>query len=217
MSDLLTYERKAEKQGFSGIAGVDEVGRGPLAGPVVACAVILPSYDDLPEGITDSKKLTAKKRDRLNEQLLEIPGIRIGFGVLFPEEIDFLNILRATHEAMRRALTELLPECCFALVDGLPVKDLPVPSEALVKGDSRSVSVAAASILAKVKRDRYMIEQDAEYPGYGFAKHKGYGTREHLSALEKLGATPLHRRSFAPVAQVLDPAAVMHQPEFSFK
>jgi ribonuclease HII len=204
--NLFAFEEAARKRGCRRIAGVDEVGRGPLAGPVVAVAVVLPESFDLP--VADSKTLTARTRERLAESMLADPGVAVGFGILAAPAIDEINILRATHAAMRLALLDLDPAPDFALVDGLRVPDLPVPAEFLVKGDSRSASIAAASIVAKVHRDRYMAEQDAMWPGYGFARNKGYGTREHTDALQRLGPCPLHRRSFAPVRNALNPGPV---------
>jgi ribonuclease HII len=200
---MLHFEQQVRSLGYCSIAGVDEVGRGPLAGPVVAAAVVLPDSEPVPVGVTDSKALTATMRERLYREIQELPGVRIGIGELSSPEIDEVNILRATHQAMRQALAQLSPPCDYILVDGLPVPDLPAPSQALVKGDRRSASIAAASIIAKVHRDRYMVEMDGVYPGYGFAKHKGYGTKAHLEALTRLGPSPLHRRSFAPVARLL--------------
>jgi len=213
-SDLLFYERQTRQQGYLRIAGVDEVGRGPLAGPVVAAAVVFASLDQVPDGLDDSKKLTEARREALFEVLHSLPGVGIGLASASPEEIDELNILRATHVAMRRALGQIDPPADFALVDGLPVSGLPVPSRALVKGDSLSASIAAASIVAKVSRDRLMQKFDTDFPGYGLARNKGYPTPEHMRALHELGPTAIHRKSFAPVAEVLPGAPV--QPEFDF-
>ena len=175
------------------MAGVDEAGRGPLAGPVVAGAVILPELPEELSGLNDSKQLTAAKRERLFLALLDCEQVACSVGMASVEEIDRLNILRATHLAMARAVEGLAPHADFCLVDGLPVKGLPVPHRAIVKG---------ASVLAKVTRDRMMTEADASYPQYGFAKHKGYGTKAHMEALRRHGPCPLHRRSFAPVSQM---------------
>ena len=210
--NLYAFEQAAWKRGFERVAGVDEVGRGPLAGPVMAAAVILPAGFSLP--VADSKALGAAARERLSAAILADSGVRVGFGVLDAGTIDRLDILRATHEAMRLALANLGVEPDFVLVDGLAVPRLPAPAEFLVKGDARSASIAAASIVAKVRRDRYMTEQDQIWPGYGFARNKGYGTREHLDALRRLGPCPLHRRSFAPVRDLLSPPPV--QPELDF-
>lgn len=194
------------------IAGVDEVGRGPLAGPVYASAVVIPSADaDLflegsLAGLTDSKKLTEAKREYFHDLLFSMPQVRIGLGSASVEEIDELNILKATHLAMRRAVLALGdPQPDHILVDGLPVKGLPRPSTAIVKGDAQSLLIAAASVVAKVTRDRLMTELDARYPGYGFAAHKGYGTAAHLEAIRRLGVSPVHRKTFGPVADILAP------------
>ncbi len=194
------------------LAGVDEAGRGPLAGPVHASAVVIAAADAESflngplAGLTDSKKLSEAKREHFCELLHSLPGVRIGVGSASVAEIDMLNILRATHLAMRRAVLDLAdPPPGHVLVDGLPVKGLPCPSTAIVKGDARSLLVAAASVVAKVARDHLMAELDAQYPGYGFAEHKGYGTARHLEALRRLGVSPVHRRSFAPVADILAP------------
>ncbi|MEX2607110.1 MAG: ribonuclease HII [Kiritimatiellia bacterium] len=205
---MLAPERAAIDSGVFRIAGVDEAGRGPLAGPVVAAAVQFPpdifreTSDSLLSGLTDSKCLSAKARNRLLLEMRELPGIHIGVGICSVIEIDELNILRSTHLAMHRALLELnsLPE--LALIDGLPVQGLPCPSRSIVKGDKRCFSIAAASIVAKEFRDALMRELDLQYPAYGFARHKGYGTRHHLQALCDHGPCPVHRHSFAPVRAV---------------
>ncbi len=155
------------------------------------------------EGLTDSKRLSAPRRERFLDLLLAEPGVEIGIGRAGVEEIDRLNILRATHLAMARAVRALAGLPDFVLVDGRPVRGLPCPAEAIVRGDSASLSIAAASVAAKVTRDRVLVELDRLYPGYGFADHKGYGTARHLAALRRLGACPAHRRSFAPVAAAL--------------
>ncbi len=213
--DRLDFERQAAAAGWRRIAGVDEAGRGPLAGPVVAAAVILPAWP-CPLPVNDSKQLTEAQRNRLFDGLQQLSGIQIGVGIVGAAEIDQLNILRATHQAMRLALEQLRPAADFALVDGLPVKGLPVPHQAVVKGDGRSQSIAAASIIAKVLRDRLMEQAEKEWPGYGFAQHKGYGTAAHLDALRSLGVTPLHRRSFAPVREVLSGIRPPEQLDFKF-
>ena len=187
-------------QGILPVAGIDEAGRGPLAGPVVAAAVILPEGFRI-EGLDDSKKLPASRRERLFAALTSDSRVRHATGLAEAVEIDELNILRATHLAMRRALEALPTRAAHALVDGLPVRGLPVPHTAIVGGDGLSVSIAAASIIAKVTRDRLMTEFDARYPEYGFARHKGYGVREHLEALRRHGPSPIHRHTFAPVAR----------------
>lgn len=211
--ELLHSEREFRAEGFCWIAGVDEAGRGPLAGPVTAGAVILPWRENALPGVFDSKQLSAAAREELFEELQSLDGVDIGVGVADAAEIDRLNILKAAHLAMFRAVAQL-KKVDFVLVDGLPVKGFPVPSCNLVKGDSRSASIAAASIVAKVVRDRMMMEAEKQYPQYGFASHKGYGTAEHLEALRKYGACPLHRRSFRPVMEVLPDTPVQQQLEF---
>lgn len=203
--DRLAFERHLLQQGLLSIAGTDEVGRGPLAGPVVAAAVILPVdwlRDGLPSAfqlLNDSKQLTATARTRFYDLLLGVPGLQYGIATLNAPQIDTLNILRATHQAIRSALQQLDPPPEHVLVDGLAIRDLPWPQTPIIKGDTLSYSIAAASILAKVTRDRIMTEHENAYPGYGFARHKGYGTPEHLAAIKNLGPCPLHRRSFAPI------------------
>lgn len=208
MPPLLKHEQKAWAEGHLILAGLDEAGRGPLAGPVVAAAVhieqaLLESEaEGRFAGINDSKQLTPAQRASFFFMLRADPRIRIGVGRAEVAEIDAINILRATHLAMARALADLKAEVQLVLVDGLPVPGLPFPSRALVKGDAQSLLIAAASIIAKVTRDREMEELDRAFPGYGLAQHKGYGTPAHLAALRKLGPSPHHRRSFAPVAQL---------------
>lgn len=194
----LSYEGLASAAGHRFVAGIDEAGRGPLAGPVSAAAVVLPLGFAHPV-LNDSKKLSEKKRESIFEELMLWPGLSWGHSYGDAEEIDRINILQSTHATMARAVAAL-PQADFALIDGRPVKNFPIPSQGIVKGDGKSLSIAAASIIAKVLRDRQMIEYDAIYPKYGFAKHKGYGTKAHLEALDKLGPCPIHRRSFAPVA-----------------
>ena len=183
------------------VAGVDEVGRGPLAGPVVTAAVILDPEQPI-EGLADSKKLTEKRREQLFEVIKE-RALAWALGRAEVDEIDELNILQATMLAMQRAVTALDPQPGHALIDGNRCPKLPCSSEAIVKGDSRVPAIAAASILAKVSRDREMVEMDASYPGYGLAGHKGYPTKAHIAALEELGVSPVHRRSFGPVKKLL--------------
>jgi len=181
------------------IAGVDEVGRGPLAGPVVAACVVLPEGFDL-AGINDSKKLTERQRERA-EVRIRAEALAIGLGVVPPETIDRINILQATREAMRSAFLLLSPAPDYVLIDGLPVPDFPCQvQKSVISGDSQSVSIAAASIVAKVARDQMMRDYALLYPEYGFAGHKGYGAATHLAALREHGPCPIHRRSFAPVA-----------------
>ena len=186
------------------VAGVDEAGRGPLAGPVtVAAAILLPGHVD--PGVNDSKKLTEKRRESLFAELKDLETVRWAVVHVAPEEIDQVNILQATYLGMERASRQLEPDFC--LIDGRPVPNFWCPHEGLVKGDGRSLSIATASIFAKVTRDRFMIDAAKKYPGYGFEKHKGYGTKAHLDALANLGPCPLHRRSFGPVAQLALPLA----------
>jgi ribonuclease HII len=205
--DRFQFERDLLRRGVSLIAGVDEAGRGPLAGPVVAAAIVFPAdliTHGLPAdltGLNDSKQLTPSQRDRFFAWLTTHLPHHFAIARIDAPAIDALNILQATHRAMSEALSSLRPPPLHALVDGLPVPNLPCPHTALVGGDGRSYSIAAASVLAKVTRDRLMIEFDHLYPGYGFAQHKGYGTPDHLRALAALGPTPIHRRSFAPLRQ----------------
>ena len=199
--ELLLRERKLLQEGFAFIAGVDEAGRGPLAGPVVAAAVVLPREGELP-GVFDSKQLSDARRRVLRDEIMQIA--EVGIGVADVQEIDSLNILKATHLAMHRAVAKL-EKVEFVLVDGLPVAGFPCPAENVIKGDAKSASIAAASIVAKVYRDEVMEELDEIYPGYGFASHKGYGTAVHLESLRRLGVTPVHRRSFGPVRDLIDP------------
>jgi ribonuclease HII len=197
--ELSEYERLYKSQGFTFIAGIDEVGRGPLAGPVVAGAVILP--DDFQIlGIDDSKKLTETKREELYE-LIRKAAVSIGIGIIEANEIDKINIYEATKKAMYAAINELHISPDFLLVDAMKLTT-PIPSEAIIKGDSKSISIAAASIIAKVTRDRMMKELAKSFPEYGFEKNMGYGTKEHIEALQLYGATPHHRRSFAPVKEL---------------
>ncbi len=197
--DLWQHERLARAAGYLIIAGVDEVGRGPLAGPVVAACVVLPEGFDL-AGINDSKKLTEKQRERA-EIRIRAEAIAIGLGIVPPETIDRINILQATREAMRSAFLLLSPAPDYVLIDGLPVPDFPcLVQKSVISGDSQSVSIAAASIVAKVARDQMMRDYALLYPEYGFAGHKGYGAATHLAALREYGPCPIHRRSFAPVA-----------------
>lgn len=191
---------EAVRAGHAAVAGVDEAGRGPLAGPVVAAAVVLPTGIAL-EGVADSKRLSPRRREAA-DTLIRRSAVAHAVGIASSAEVDELNILRATHLAMRRAVEALDPPADFAIVDGLPVRGLPVPHRAVVGGDARCAPIAAASVVAKVARDRLMVEIDARWPGYGFARHKGYAAPEHLAALRRLGPCPEHRLSFAPVAAV---------------
>ncbi len=193
---LLTMDREEEirTRGFTAVCGIDEAGRGPLAGPVVAAAVILPAGIQLP-GVTDSKKITEKKRETLFDFVKE-NALAWGVGEASEKEIDEVNILNATFLAMRRAVDALQTPADFALVDGNRISGLDIPSECVVGGDGKVLSIAAASILAKVTRDRYMREMAQQYPQYGFEKHKGYGTKAHYTAIAQYGICPLHRRTF---------------------
>lgn len=206
MPDVLLYEKEAWASGFLRLAGIDEAGRGPLAGPVVAAAVIFdPEYIQTELAstfakLTDSKAMTEARREEYFELLDHSDAVTIGVGLVDAEEIDRINILKATHRAMALAASQINPQ--FALVDGLPVKGLPCDSKSIVKGDALSISISAASIIAKVTRDHIMVELDTQYPEYGFSGHKGYGTKQHLAALKKYGATPIHRQTFRPVAEL---------------
>ena len=195
----LHFEQQAQARGYRAIAGIDEAGRGPLAGPVVAAAVILPASFELP-GLTDSKQLSATARERLYP-LICAQALAVGIGVARAEEIDRVNILQATLRSMQRAVGRLVVPADFLLIDGNVPLPVPLPQQTLVKGDSRSLSIAAASVVAKVVRDRIMIRLDRVWPRYGFAQHKGYSTPEHFAALEAHGPCPLHRLSFRPVGQ----------------
>ena len=201
----LTLEAELWSAGYRAVAGVDEVGRGPWAGPVVAAAVILPASSaalaPLLGHVDDSKRLTWRQRERLYSPIQQC-ALAIGVGRVEAGVIDRVGIAAATKQAMRQALAALAVQPDFALLDFLTLPDLPLPQRGVPHGDALSLSIAAASMIAKVTRDRWMIEQEAVYPGYGFARHKGYGTAEHHAALARLGPCPLHRLSFAPVAAV---------------
>lgn len=196
---MLQVERDFWRRGVSRIAGVDEVGVGPLAGPLVAAAVILPPEVAL-RGIDDSKKLAAPARERLAAEI-RAEAVAIGIGVVSVEEVDRLNTYRASLEAMRRAIAQLAVRPEQLLVDARYIPQIDIPQMPIVKGDARSYSIAAASILAKVERDAMMHELDRLYPDYGFGQHMGYGTRRHFEVLERLGPCPIHRRSFLAVRQ----------------
>lgn len=188
------YEQKRYDEGYTAVCGCDEAGRGPLCGPVVAAAVILPR-DAVIEGLDDSKKLTEKKREKLFDIIKEV-AVAYAIAEASPEEIDEINILNASMLAMRRAVEALPVKADFALIDGNCSRGFDIPTETVVKGDSKSCSIAAASILAKVTRDRGCAELDRQYPQYGIAKHKGYPTREHMEAVRIHGPAPIHRRTF---------------------
>jgi ribonuclease HII len=204
-TDRFEFERALWNRGVTRIAGVDEAGRGPLAGPVVAAAAILPAKwaeSGLPrelEGLNDSKQLTRTQREKFFAFLTSCCEVEFAIAQMDAAQIDKINILRATHYAMNEALAKLNSVPQHVLVDGLAVKTMRVPQTAIVKGDARSYSIAAASVLAKVTRDRLMLELDRRWPAYGFAEHKGYGTPRHLAAIVAHGPCPIHRRSFAPL------------------
>ena len=197
LEQMLAIEKKLGERGIQHIAGVDEAGRGPLAGPVVAAAVILPSNTIIP-GLNDSKALSEKRREELFETIHDI-ALAIGVGKASPEEIDKHNIRNATHQAMCEALAALGISPDHVLIDGNAIPGSPFPEQAIIGGDRKSLSIAAASVIAKVTRDRLMIDYHAQYPAYGFAGHKGYGSADHLAALQKHGPCPIHRRSFRGV------------------
>jgi ribonuclease HII len=201
LTRLTRFERELREQGYARIAGVDEAGMSPLAGPVVAAAVILPEGYRR-DGIDDSKKLTAAQRDELRSHILA-DAVAWGVGVVEPDEIDRVNIYRAGLLAMSRAVRALSPAPDYVLIDARTLRDVELPQRGIVQGDAKSLSIAAASIVAKTTRDARMCELDVRYPGYGFARHKGYPVAEHFAALERLGASPAHRRSFAPVQRAL--------------
>ncbi len=206
---MLRHEKTAWTDGFNAVAGLDEAGRGPLAGPVIASAVLI-DKDFLQaerrsffRGLNDSKQMLPENRELFFEKMTVHPNIRYGVGEGSVEEIDRFNILQATHMAMRRALAAIVPFLDLVLVDGLPVPALPCASRAIVQGDGQSLSIAAASVIAKVTRDRMMVVLHAQYPQYGFDRHKGYGTAEHCAAIDCHGFSPVHRRSFNPVKQLV--------------
>ena len=207
-ANLLEHEQALWRQGLTRVAGVDEAGCGPLAGPVVAAAVVLPAAwleTGMPAELTrlnDSKQLTESKREAFFKILTSHPAIRFAIVSVDVEVIDRINIRQAAWRGMDQALGQLAPRPEHALVDGLRIKWLAYPQTALVKGDARSYSIAAASVLAKVTRDRKMLDYDRQYPAYGFAEHKGYGTPRHLAAIREHGPCPIHRRSFAPFRTV---------------
>lgn len=194
LEGMLAYEKKAIKEGFNCIAGVDEAGRGPLAGPVVAAAVILPK-GVLIEGVNDSKKLSEAQREKLFEIIKE-KALAYGIAAVDQECVDKINILNATKKAMAEAISQLEPQPDCILLDAVKLENIPVRQVPIIKGDSLSLNIAAASILAKVTRDRLLKEYDEKYPQYGFAVHKGYGTAQHILAIKKFGICPIHRLSF---------------------
>ncbi len=199
--DLLKYEKELYEEGFSLIAGVDEVGRGPLYGPVVAAAVILPKNYQL-EGLTDSKKLSEKKREQFYEILMK-EAISIGIGSSTPKRIDEINIYQATKEAMKEAINNLKVKPEHILIDAMPLV-LDIPTTSIIKGDAKSLSIAAASVIAKVTRDHLMYEVHNKHPEYHFDKHKGYPTKEHLEALKTYGLIEGYRKTYGPVKELLE-------------
>ena len=201
LEKMLAYEKELYAQGIDLIAGVDEVGRGPLAGPVVAAAVILPKACKI-LGLNDSKKIPKSKHKEIYEAVLQ-NAIAIGIGIKDNQVIDQVNIYEATKLAMMEAIGQLEPQPQHLLIDAMKL-DLPIPQTSIIKGDANSLSIAAASIVAKVTRDQMMEEFDKEYPGYDFAQNAGYGTAKHLAGLDKLGVTPIHRRSFEPVKSMCE-------------
>ena len=201
LEKMLAYEKELYAQGIDLIAGVDEVGRGPLAGPVVAAAVILPKACKIP-GLNDSKKIPKSKHKEIYEAVLQ-NAVAIGIGIKDNQVIDQVNIYEATKLAMMEAIGQLEPQPQHLLIDAMKL-DLPIPQTSIIKGDANSLSIAAASIVAKVTRDQMMEEFDREYPGYDFAQNAGYGTVKHLAGLDKLGVTPIHRRSFEPIKSMCE-------------
>lgn len=198
--DLLEYEKNLYSQGINFIAGVDEVGRGPLCGPVVTCACILPKNYTL-DGLNDSKKISEKKREKLYEILIK-DAISYSIGVSSPERIDEINILEATKEAMIEAINNLSVKPEHILIDAVKL-NINIPSTSIIKGDAKSSSIAAASIIAKVTRDRMMYELDKEYPEYGYASHKGYPTKKHIEAVKEFGVKEFYRKSFYPISEIV--------------
>ena len=198
---MLEFERQYYSQGKNLIAGIDEVGRGPLCGPVVAASVILPQNVEIP-GVSDSKKLSAKKRDTLYKEI-ETHALDIGLGIIHEDRIDEINILQATMQAMRESIENLKQNPDMLLVDGNIKPLTSIPQDSIIKGDSKSLSIASASIIAKVTRDRMMGQYDMIYPGYGLYRNMGYGTKEHIEALRSSFSTPIHRKSFNPVSECM--------------
>lgn len=201
LEKMLAYEKELYTQGIHLIAGVDEVGRGPLAGPVVAAAVILPENCKIP-GLNDSKKIPKSKHHAIYQAVLD-QALSVGIGIKDNQVIDQVNIYEATKLAMLEAIQELDPRPQHLLIDAMRL-DLPIPQTSIIKGDANSLSIAAASIVAKVTRDQMMEEFDCEYPGYDFTQNAGYGTTKHLAGLDQLGVTPIHRRSFEPVKSMCE-------------
>ncbi len=194
LKNMLEIEDKLYSEGYNFVCGVDEAGRGPLCGPVVAAAVILPK-DEYIEGVNDSKKLTEKKREKLYDDIMK-KAVAVSIGISDVDVIEKVNILNATKLAMKQAIEKLSIKPDYVLIDGNQMIDINIKAETVVSGDAKSESIAAASIIAKVTRDRMLIEFDKKYPEYGFAKHKGYGTKSHIEAIQKYGLTDIHRPSF---------------------
>lgn len=194
LKNMLEIEDKLYSEGYNFVCGVDEAGRGPLCGPVVAAAVILPK-DEYIEGVNDSKKLTEKKREKLYDDIM-MKAVAASIGISDVDVIEKVNILNATKLAMKQAIEKLSIKPDYVLIDGNQMIDINIKAETVVSGDAKSESIAAASIIAKVTRDRMLIEFDKKYPEYGFAKHKGYGTKSHIEAIQKYGLTDIHRSSF---------------------
>ena len=201
MVDLYEYENELYSEGINYIGGVDEVGRGPLVGPVVACCCVLPKGFKL-EGLTDSKKLTEKKRDEYYEYLIQ--NTIYGLGIVDADRIDEINIYQATKEAMYQAIENVRKQVNleYVLIDAMPL-ELDIPTNSIIKGDAKSISIAAASVIAKVTRDRMMIELDKKYPMYGYAKHKGYPTKAHIDAIHKYGLIDGYRKTYGPVKEMI--------------
>ena len=200
--DLLSYEKELYKKGITLICGTDEVGRGPLCGPVVAAACILPVNYKV-EGLTDSKRLTEKKREKLYDILINDPNVHYAVGIVDEKRIDEINIREATKEAMYDSINGLDIKPEYVLIDAMELEELDIPNKAIIKGDFKSKSISAASIIAKVTRDRMMIELDKKYPEYGYAKHKGYPTKDHIAAVKKYGVLPFYRFTFAPISDLI--------------
>lgn len=201
MIDLYQYEKELDKLGYNNIAGCDEAGRGPMAGPLVAAAVILPKNVEI-KGINDSKKLTPKMREKLYQEIIE-KALEVSYTFIDVDDVDKLNVYQASKKAMIESINKMKTKVDYILTDAMPL-DLDIPSQAIIKGDAKSASIAAASIIAKVERDHYMLELDKKYPMYGFKKHKGYVTKMHLEAINKYGVNEHYRKSFAPVQEILN-------------
>ena len=214
MVDLYKYEKELYKSGCKYIGGVDEVGRGPLIGSVVAACVILP-FDFALEGLTDSKKLSEKKRDEFYKIIWD-KAIAIGIGIVDEKVIDEVNIYEATKIAMKKAISDTNIKPDHVLIDAMPL-DIDVPTTSIIKGDAKSISIAAASVIAKVTRDKMMYELDKIYPMYGLANNKGYGTKKHIEAIKKYGITKYHRLSFKPVSEYKDKIIDLYSLFFTYK